>query len=69
MTVPDALLPPAMRLILDRLKLVAEPSGAITVAALMNGLVEPTGSTVCILSGGNIEYDGLRQVLGDPAAA
>jgi len=68
-TVPDALLPPAMRLILDRLKLVAEPSGAITVAALMNGLVEPTGSTVCILSGGNIEYDGLRQVLGDPAAA
>lgn len=64
-TVPDAALAEAMRLLLDRHKLVTEPSGAITVAALMTGLVQPRGDTVCVLSGGNIEWDGLRELLGD----
>jgi threonine dehydratase len=68
-TVPDALLPSAMRLLLDRMKLVAEPSGAITVAALHAGLVKAKGPTVCVLSGGNIEYDGLRALLGEGAGA
>ncbi|MBM3908034.1 MAG: threonine/serine dehydratase [Gemmatimonadetes bacterium] len=62
-TVPDALLPGAMRFLLDRHKLVTEPSGAITVAALQAGLVKATGETVCILSGGNIEWDGLQELL------
>jgi threonine dehydratase len=64
-TVEDAELAPAMRYLLDRLKIVTEPSGAITVAALRSGLVEPRGKTVAVLSGGNIEWDGLRDVLGD----
>jgi threonine dehydratase len=64
-TVGDHLLPGAMQFVMDRMKLVCEPSGAITVAALLNGIVRGTGRTVCILSGGNIEYDGLRAVLGD----
>ena len=64
-TVEDAELAPAMRYLLDRLKIVAEPSGAITVAALQTGRVEPRGKTVAVLSGGNIEYDGLRSVLGN----
>lgn len=65
-TVPDDALPRAMRLLLDRLKLVAEPSGAITLAALLEGIVrpEPGGQTVAVLSGGNIEWDGLRELLG-----
>lgn len=63
-TVADRLLPAAMQFILDRMKLVAEPSGAITVAALLGGIVLPSGPTVCVLSGGNIEYDGLRALLG-----
>ena len=69
-TVDDAALPRAMRLLLDRLKLVAEPSGAITVAAVLEGIVAPAtdGDTVLVLSGGNIEWDGLRQILGDGAA-
>lgn len=66
-TVPDALLPGAMRFLLDRAKLVAEPSGAITVAALRVGLVKATGPTVCILSGGNMEFDGLQSLLGGSA--
>jgi threonine dehydratase len=64
-TVPDAVLVDAMRFLLDRHKLVTEPSGAITVAALQAGLVRAEGDTVCILSGGNIEWDGLRELLGD----
>jgi threonine dehydratase len=68
-TVPDTLLPAAMRLVLDRLKLNAEPSGAITVAALVNGLVKAEGPTVCILSGGNIEFDGIAGLLGASAGA
>jgi len=63
-TVPDAALLTAMRFLLDRHKLVAEPSGAIAAAALLEGLVTPTGPTVCVLSGGNIEWDGLQELLG-----
>lgn len=61
--VDDAALRGAMRLLLDRMKLVAEPSGAITVAALLEGSFTPRGPTVAILSGGNIEWDGLRELL------
>ncbi|MBV9880352.1 MAG: threonine/serine dehydratase [Gemmatirosa sp.] len=65
-TVDDAALPRAMRALIDRMKLVTEPSGAITLAALLEGLVAPAsdGDTVAVLSGGNIEWDGLVAVLG-----
>ena len=64
-TVPDEALAGAARFLLDRMKLVAEPSGAITVAALREGLVRAEGPTVAVLSGGNVEWDGLRSLLGD----
>jgi threonine dehydratase len=62
--VDDAALRGAMRLLLDRLKLVVEPSGAITVAALLERKFVPRGPTVAVLSGGNIEWDGLCGLLG-----
>ena len=62
--VDDGALRGAMRLLLDRLKLVVEPSGAITIAALLGGQVKPKGATVAVLSGGNIEWDGLCELLG-----
>ncbi|HEY2852100.1 MAG TPA: threonine/serine dehydratase [Gemmatimonadaceae bacterium] len=64
-TVDDEALAPAVRLLLDRLKLVTEPSGAITIAALMQGLVRPTDQrpVVAVLSGGNIEWSGLQELL------
>jgi len=64
-TVDDAALSRAMRLLLDRMKLVVEPSGAITVAALLEGACRPRRErpVVAILSGGNIEWDGLREIL------
>ncbi|MDQ3697459.1 MAG: threonine/serine dehydratase [Gemmatimonadota bacterium] len=64
--VDDGALAGAMRFLIDRMKLVVEPSGAITVAALREGLVRPRGKTVAVLSGGNIEWDGLREALDGP---
>jgi threonine dehydratase len=64
-TVGDDAMLEAMRLLLDRSKLLVEPSGAITVAALMSGAARASGKTVAVLSGGNIEYSGLRALLGD----
>ena len=68
--VDDRTLPGAVRRLLDRAKLVAEPSGAVTFAALAEGVVAPApdGPTVCVLSGGNVEWDGLAALLGAPAA-
>ena len=63
--VDDAALSRAMRMLLNRMKLVAEPSGAITFAALMEGIVVPAGKTVAVLSGGNIEWDGLVPLLSN----
>jgi threonine dehydratase len=62
-TVSDASIRKAMRLLLDREKLVAEPSGAITVAALMTGVAKAQGPTVAVLSGGNVEWAGLQEYL------
>ena len=62
-TVDDAALVRAVRFLLDRAKLVVEPSGAITVAALLERIVQPYGATVALLSGGNIEWDGLQELL------
>ena len=61
--VDDAAIPGAMRWLLDRMKLVVEPSGAITVAALRAGLVRAQGPTVAVLSGGNVEWEGLQAIL------
>ena len=63
--VDDDPLPLAMKHLMDRLKIIVEPSGAITVAALMTGAVSPSGKTVAVLSGGNIEWQGLQKLLAD----
>ncbi len=47
----------AVRYLYDELRLVAEPSGAVTTAALLSGRVRPTGSTVVVISGGNVDPD------------
>jgi threonine dehydratase len=55
----------AVRLLIQRCKLAAEPSGAASLAALTSGRVTPAaGSTVvCVISGGNIGPDALKQLL------
>lgn len=62
-TVDDSAIRDAVRHLLDRSKLVAEPSGAITVAGLLTGAVRAAGPTVVVLSGGNVEWPGLLELL------
>ena len=61
--VDDAAMKRAMRVLLDRGKLVTEPSGAITVAAVMDG-ARAERPAVAVLSGGNIEWEGLSAAMG-----
>lgn len=62
--VDDAAMRRAMRALLDRAKLVSEPSGAIAVAAVMERAVQLSTPAVLVLSGGNIEWDGLSSTMG-----
>ena len=46
----------AMALLLERAKLVVEPSGAAGLAALLSGRIpDPAGPVVVVLSGGNVD--------------
>jgi threonine dehydratase len=54
-TVSDDEIVDAMAFLFDRLKLVAEPSGAVGVAALLSGKVDTRDrATGVVLSGGNV---------------
>ncbi|MEO6444427.1 MAG: threonine/serine dehydratase [Gemmatimonadaceae bacterium] len=66
-TVEDEDMVRGMLYLLDRVKVVSEPSGAITLAALLGGRVkpEPGSRVVCVLSGGNIEWPGLQEHFGN----
>ncbi len=55
----------AMKLILERSKVLVEPAGAAAVAALLAGRagIEPGSLTVATLSGGNIDLPRLQRLL------
>jgi threonine dehydratase len=58
--VTDAEIVDAMRLLLERTKLLAEPAGAAGLAAVLSGRVGPiTGTVVVVLSGGNVDLGRL----------
>ena len=63
--VDDEAIARAVCLILERAKLVTEPAGAAAFAALLAGAVEPRGTVVCVLSGGNVDASVLRTILAD----
>ena len=64
-TVSDEAIMDAMRWLLFRHKLLVEPSGATTVAAVMGDVdhLFANQRTVCVLSGGNIDPSLLRSML------
>lgn len=56
----------AMRFLLLRLKLVAEPTGAVGVAAAMTGKLNHFGKRIgVIISGGNVAPEMLASILGE----
>src|SRR5215211_464351 len=71
-TICDDEVAEAMVLLLERSKLVVEGAGAVGVAALMHGRVEPPaeGSVCAVLSGGNVDASLLSECIrmGETAA-
>ena len=65
-TVSDAEIRTAMRFLFERVKIVAEPSGATAVAALLAGKIDVTGQRVgVIISGGNIDVRRFNEVTSE----
>jgi threonine dehydratase len=64
-TVSDDEIVDAMRLLFERVKVVAEPSGACALAGLLTGRVETRGGTVgVVVSGGNVDAARFASLLG-----
>ena len=59
----------AILLLVERAKLVVEPAGATPVAAIIAGLIRGTGTTVAVLSGGNIDPMMLEKVISQGLTA
>ncbi len=68
-TVSDDDIARAMLMLLERAKLVVEPAGAVSVAAILTGQVQNSGTTVAILSGGNIDPLVMERVISRGLAA
>jgi threonine dehydratase len=55
LSVSDAEVENAIRFVWDRHELQVEPGGAVALAALLSGKLEPSRDNVVVLSGGNID--------------
>ncbi|HUU36540.1 MAG TPA: threonine/serine dehydratase [Vicinamibacterales bacterium] len=55
--VPDEAMAAAVAWLFKTARIVAEPSGAATTAAVMEGLGGPAGAVAVIVSGGNVQPD------------
>lgn len=63
-TVQERSIVAALRLVLERMKMVIEPSSAVPLAALLEGGADVAGANVgIVLSGGNLELDRLGELL------
>ena len=63
-TVSDSEIRQAMRLLLERMKILVEPSGACALAAVLSGKTSLQGRIGVVLSGGNVEIAALPTLLG-----
>jgi threonine dehydratase len=70
-TVSEAEIAAGVRLAAERARLVAEPSGALAIAAMVFhsrelGLDREAGSIVAVVSGGNVDPERYREYLAAP---
>ncbi len=69
-TVSEAAIREAVRVLALEAKIVAEPSGAVTAAAVLSGALEARDGLALVVSGGNVDPVLLAQLLApSPAAA
>jgi threonine dehydratase len=63
-TVSDESIAEAVVLLMERAKTVAEPAGAVAIAALLSGAVDARGGTACaVISGGNVDPNMMDRLL------
>jgi len=62
-TVSESAIMEAVKFLFYRMKLVVEPSGALGVAALLSGEIQPRGRVGIILSGGNMDGTTMKTIL------
>ena len=62
----DEALLPAVRWLVERERILAEPSGAAAVAALLTGAIRGEGPLVLVVSGANVAPADLRRALEAP---
>jgi threonine dehydratase len=70
-TVSEADIAAAVRIAAEEARLVVEPSGALTIAALRfrqaeTGLTDEIGPVVAVVSGGNVDPEQYRALLASP---
>ena len=65
-TVSDEEIVAAMRACLEALGLVAEPSGAVALAAVLAGRIPPDGRVGVIVTGGNVDPERFERLVGRP---
>jgi threonine dehydratase len=68
-TVTESDIARALLVLLERAKQVVEPAGAVGVAAILSGQIHDAGTTVVILSGGNIDPLLMQRVISHGLAA
>lgn len=64
--VDDAAIGRAVGFLFRHLGLKVEPSGAVGIAALLEGQLEPSGPIAVILSGGNVDPDLFADMTAEP---
>lgn len=67
LTASEAAVREAVRWAWDKHELIVEPGGAIALAALLSGQIEPAQGTVVVLSGGNVDPALHAEIVGGGA--
>ena len=62
-TVREESIKQAVRFFIRQMKIVVEPSGALGLAALLQGVVQPQSKTAVLISGGNVDDSVLAGLL------
>ncbi|MGE4660041.1 MAG: pyridoxal-phosphate dependent enzyme, partial [Arenicellales bacterium] len=62
-SVPEQAIINATRILFEDARIVVEPSGALGLAALLSGVIKPTGRVGVIISGGNIDPSLMQAIL------
>jgi threonine dehydratase len=65
--VSDSEVSEAMRFAWKNHELTVEPGGAVGLAALLAGRIEPLEGAVVVLSGGNVDPSLFARILGEAA--